>query len=335
MVPVTRRAAAFDALVAGLQGRFSEGADWDAVVALANRALLTPTLFAALSSAGHAGRLPADTGDYLAFIHGRGGERNRRLRVQLIEVVRALNLRGIDPILLKGSVPLFLAEDGSAGVRITSDLDLAVDAGDVAAAEAVLAGLRYRPVAGGRGLARPEDAGVVELRRSRLPAGLEALERVGHDGLRARVPSPEARALHLFVHDLLKEGDYWRGRIDLRHMHDLAILSRNGVDWAAVRRAVADRRARNALETQLLALERLFAVAIPEEQGVRSAVVRLQHWRRMFCARHPVVAAPLRLGSAFAWGLRRLWLAEQRFRDGPRTIVRRIARTLFDDRARI
>lgn len=331
---MTQRAAAFDALVAGLQGRYTEGADWDVVVALANRALLTPTLFAALSSTGQVSRLPPDTAGYLAFLYGCNRQRNRRLRTQLLEVVRDLNLNGIVPILLKGSIPLFLAERGPAEGRITSDLDLAVDARELPGAEAALIRMGYRSVAGDGVLARPEDAGVVELRRSQPPAGLAGSMLVEVDGLRLRIPSPEARALHLMVHDLLKEGDYWRGRIELRHMHDLAGLSRDGVDWNAVRSAPAGRHARNAFETQLLALERLFGATVPNPRGW-STVARLQHRRRLFCARHPLLGAPLRLGTALAWGLRQLWWDEDRFSGGPRRFGRRLGRILFHDRARI
>ncbi|MER8589106.1 hypothetical protein NKH19_28545 [Mesorhizobium sp. M1338] len=67
------------------------------------------------------------------------------------------------------------------------------------------------------------------------------------------------RALHWIVHDLFKKGDYWRGRIDLRRLHDLARLAESeDVDWTALQASMADQGARNALDTQLLALQHFF-----------------------------------------------------------------------------
>src|SRR5690606_31535633 len=105
---------------------------------------------------------------------------------------------------------------------------------------------------GDRGMARPQDAGMLEIRASRA-------EHRGHgrpverDGLRVTLPSAESLALHWIKHDFFKEGDYWRGRIDLRHLHDLWQLSAAGaLDLAALRRGLSERRMRNAVDTQLL-----------------------------------------------------------------------------------
>ncbi|TGV85072.1 hypothetical protein EN788_63205, partial [Mesorhizobium sp. M2D.F.Ca.ET.145.01.1.1] len=108
---------------------------------------------------------------------------------------------------------------------------------------------------------------------------------------------------HWMVHDLLKEGDYWRGRIDLRHLHDLARLAENeDVDWMSLQGSMSDRSARNALETQLLAMHHFFGTRIPEKCAKRP-IVRFQHWRRVFTATHPVIGAPLRLVGNLTWGI--------------------------------
>ncbi|MER8576108.1 hypothetical protein NKG99_30480 [Mesorhizobium sp. M1409] len=61
------------------------------------------------------------------------------------------------------------------------------------------------------------------------------------------------------MYDLFKKGDYWRGRIDLRRLHDLARLAESeDVDWTALQASMADQGARNALDTQLLALQHFF-----------------------------------------------------------------------------
>jgi len=219
---------------------------------------------------------------------------------------------------------------------MTSDLDLSVEAADEAGAQECLGELDYTPLASARGLARPQDAGVLELRRTqKIEFGPSTL--VERDRLWAKIPSPQARALHWIVHDLLKEGDYWRGRIDLRHLHDLAQLAESDdVDWTSLRAAMPDQGSRNALDAQLLALYDLFGARIPSEY-TRRPMVRFQHWRRIFTANHPVIGAPVRLAGNLAWGAWRFSQADDLAQRGPVDLGRRIARTLLesDGRAKI
>ena len=166
---------------------------------------------------------------------------------------------------------------------------------------------------------------MLELRPSRAN-GFEPPEVVQRDGLQAKIPPAQSRALHWMVHDLLKEGDYWRGRIDLRHLHDLARLAEsNDVDWAALQASMSDRSARNALDTQLLALHHFFGTRIPAKCAQRP-MVRFQHWRRIFTATHPIIGAPLRLAGNLMWGARRFSRAHGLARRGPSDLMRRIDR---------
>ena len=324
-----RRPRPLDTLIAGLRGHETEGADWSAVIALANRTLLTPALCAALDASGGLDRLPADARDYLCFVHDRNAERNRRLRVQLEEAVAALNYSGIVPLLLKGAVPLFRAAPDRLPSRMTSDLDIGVDPALEPAARTCLEDLGYRPLPRGRGMARARDVGILEMRPFR-PQGPGLPELVERAGCRALVPSVEARAAHWIVHDLLKEGDYWRGRIDLRHLHDLAELSANeGLRWEPLREAMPDGRGRNALDTQLCALADIFGVEVPTASTGRP-IVRFQHWRRLVAARRPVAGAPVRLAGSIAWGAWRLSRPEARQGRTLPDLLRRIGETLLD-----
>ena len=303
--------------------------DWQSVIALANHTLLTPALFSSLAHAGQIDRLPQEVGEYLRFIHDCNRERNLRLRGQLREAVTALNGRGIVPLLIKGAVPLFLSPAGRVPSRMTSDLDICVEAVEEAAAQACLEELGYAQVSGERGVMRPEDAGLLELRPSHAN-GYDVPELVERDGLRVKIPPAQSRAKNWIVHDLFKEGDYWRGRIDLRHLHDLAQLSESDdVDWTALRASMPDRSARNALDTQFLALHRFFGIGFPAE-WIQRPMIRFQHWRRVFTARHPVVGAPLRLAGNLVWGARRLSHSGDLARRGPVDLARRIGRTLVD-----
>jgi len=315
---VTRAAEALQALMSGLRGAPLNATDWTAVIELANRTWLTPALYCALADSHGLDDLPKDVRDYLAFIHARNRDRNLRLRDQLLESVAALNRDRINPILLKGAVSLFTSPYAKIGARLMSDIDIGVQASEFQRARFRLAGLGYDDIDGDRAMGRPDDAAVLELRpyalelpaRPDLPPSLHP-RLVARGTARAWVPSPTSRALHVIRHDMLKEGDYWRGRIDLRHLHDLAQLARakKGVDWKYLRASLSRNPGRNALETQLLTLQKLFGIDIPPLESRRS-MARLQNWRRLMVARHPVAGMPLRLAGNLVWGCIRMLAAD-------------------------
>jgi hypothetical protein len=319
---------AFDPLIAALRGRPLAGTDWLAVIALANHALLTPALYLALLRAGQLNELPKDVGEYLRFIYECNRERNRRLHQQLLEAVAALNEQGIVPYLLKGAACLFQSAERAQG-RITSDLDVAVDGAELPKALGCLEELGYLPLEGGRGMARPQDAGVLELRAIRA----EFFHRPGlveRGSLRVRIASAESCAFQWILHDLVKEGDYLRGRIGLRHLYDLYELAESGeLDWETLRGLPSDRRGRNAIDTQLCALHLLFGVKIPQE-CVRRPLARLQHWRRMVSARHPFVGPPLRLAGNLWWCVVKLIQSENVHRRRPLALLWRGAGAILD-----
>ncbi|MGO4125087.1 nucleotidyltransferase family protein [Inquilinus sp. YAF38] len=310
-----------DALISALRGAPPADAEWFSVIEVANRCWMTPALFVALDSCGGLSCLPADARDYLGFIHDRNRQRNILLRGQLLEAVAALNRSGIQPILLKGAGIIFSTAERELGARMMSDLDLLVDEAEKPVAIIVLAELGYR-AEGQHGFFRPQDAGMLELHGTGTVSGsygssiMDAanFSSVTCDAARARLPSPTLRALNLIVHDQIKDGDYWRGTTDLRHLHDLVGLAKSpqGVDWLHLSRILSGRLRQNAFETQLLTLRELFRVPIPEAL-CRRAMPRIQHWRRMVQIRHPRLAKPLRVAGALAWLGRRV-----RTKDGPK-----------------
>lgn len=334
---MTRAATPLRALTDCLRGEPAAVADWGPVLALANRTWLTPALYCALAGSGRLDDLPAEARGYLDFIHARNRERNLRLRDQLLEAVAALNRVEIDPTLLKGAIGLFTASDAGIGRRMMSDIDLGVQACELAAATACLAALGYEDLASARGMARPEDAAMLELRPHApfSPAGARLPHRhhpalVACGPARAWVPSPTSRALHWIRHDMIKEGDYWRGRIDLRHLHDLAQLAGTGegIDWSTLRAIMSDKFERNALETQLLMLQHLFGSEVPPPLAYRP-IIRFRHWQRLFAAKHPVAGVPLRLAGNLAWGWRRMTMAEGLSWRGVFDFARRATRALL------
>ena len=289
---------------------------------VANHGWLGPALYVALGRADRLDEVPVPVRDYLSFLHDRNRERNQRLRAQLLEATRALNAASIEPILLKGAIHLFSAAPDELGSRMTSDLDISIAPEEMAPAKAVLMALGYFRFGADRELARADDAGVIELhdrpsaRSARyLSIDLRAVSTTAAlDGATVRIPSATARALHLIVHDMIKERDYWSFRIDLRHLHDLSGLARSGqgIDWHRLRALLSDRTARGALIVQARALEDLFDVHIPPDLRPDWRAELRHRARLMGASRGPHASAARLLGNlsrgihemseGYAWG---------------------------------
>lgn len=297
-----------------LQGRLPKEADWPTVLEIANRAWLGPALYVALKRNAQLNQIPTSVRDYLSFLNDRNCERNRRLRGQLLEAISALNVQNVEPILLKGAVNLFTAEAEELGARMISDLDLSIAPFEMAGARSALAALGYQDV-NAREMARPNDAGVVELHdrpsaRSApyLSDDLRASSRgEERDGAVARIPCATSRALHLIVHDMIKEQDYWSLKIELRHLQDLAELarSREGIDWKQLCAVLSDETARDALILQAAALEDLFGIDIPRDlhPGRRA---RLRHEARLVGVSGGIFGSVARLIGEVSRGLHRM-----------------------------
>jgi hypothetical protein len=125
------------------------------------------------------------------------------------------------------------------------------------------------------------------------------------------------------VHDQIKDGDWWLGGLDVRHLYELAELTRSpeGIDWHALTSAMPDQLARDALESQLIALRDIFGVAVPQAAFSGRRLPRWQHARCVFQARHPVISAPLRAAGCLAWFFRRAHV-ERTHRGGVAALIR-------------
>jgi hypothetical protein len=233
---------------------------------------------------------------FLAEVWVRNRERNRRLFRQLRTTVGLLNAAGIEPVLLKGAAYWALAGRPAEHDRILTDLDIMVTAEEGPAAVAALRsagfGLLEPPTPSPHTLAefgRPEDVGIIDLHWR--PPGPEALALeaaaapgqlvgVAWDGVRARAPGPALQIFLLVLHDLFQDGGYWRGEFSLRHLLEIAALSRRpeGVDWTLLDRLAGTRLVRNVTDAQLFAAAAMCGALAPPT--ARRSWVRLQHARR-------------------------------------------------------
>ena len=302
-------------LIAAFGGEVPEEAYWAEIIRIANLGWLVPALHIALKTNGNLSDLPEEVRSYLELLHDRNLARNRRLHSQLIEAIGALNAAGIHPILLKGAIQLFTADEEDLGGRMLSDLDINIEPSQMDEAKAALATLGYRAGSIPRELHRPDDAAELELhdRPSRRSAGYypgplwDTTALVQRHGVTAGVPDATSQALHLIVHDMIKEGDYWRLRIDLRHLHDLARLAAapEGLDWDRLKQALSSGEGRGALALQALALSDLYGIMVPPDV-ISSAVLKLKHKLRLAASERTVSGRASRAIGNVHWGIHRL-----------------------------
>jgi hypothetical protein len=277
--------------------------DWTAVVNMANEALVTPQLHAALAAGGRLGRVPPAARAFLAEVLRRNRERNRRLFTQLRDAVASLNAVGIEPVLLKGAALWLSLGRPDPFDRMFNDLDLLVrpEEAERAAAGLVAAGFARIGQAAEtwHGIAefgRPADVGLIDLhwrppgplrRAQRLHGG----RRVDWEGVHALAPEAAEQIYMLALHDQFHEGAYWRGDLCLRHLLDISALAPLA-DGTALRRLAAEGLARRGVAVQLEAARR-FARAQSPWLGAPTLPVRLHHLRRLIQFGWPVTIWPL------------------------------------------
>jgi hypothetical protein len=285
-----------DGLAALLAGDLPPKVDWMAMLALANQALVTPQVYAAALRTGAIHRMPQEVQTFLAEAWRRNRARNRRLFVQLRDAISALNCAGVEPLIFKGGGYWASAGRPPDHDRILNDLDLIVapDEEDAALCALEAAGFhllkRYpRDSHWMAEFGRPEDVGLIDLHRR--PPGPEDLARramalsgqtlaIEWDGLRAKAPSPALQIFLMVLHDQFQDGGYWRGEFPLRHLLEIAELTRRseGVDWPLLAKLAPTRLVRNALDAELLAAGRMCGALTP--RSARRLWIRFQHGRR-------------------------------------------------------
>ena len=292
-----------------LRGVLPSDPDWFAILGLANETLTTPALIDFVNRFQQS--LPEEVGAYVREIHRRNEVRNQRLTAQLTEAVVALNNREVTPVLLKGAATLVTASRAQASMRLMADIDLLVPPEQTQISLQALADIGYvvhfqTPAASEKwctDLKRPQDVGMIDLHRTLpgpayfyRPAGdiLENSKLTSIGAGSAYVPTAAYQALLLTMHDQFQDYDYWVGGIDLRHLLQLRDLvnSPDGLDWIRLAGYVPGKLARNALETQLIALTELLGVDVPASMRGRR-IPRLQFKRRVMQARFPLARWPL------------------------------------------
>jgi hypothetical protein len=298
-------------LALALTGAPPDDAHWDLLIATANEALLTPDLYRALHEHALLDVVPDDVRAYLSFIHEGNCERNARLSGQIFELVVALNALGIAPVLTKGAGELWKSS-GEDISRMMYDIDITVSREELASTERCFAGLGYSRIHG-VGWARGQDAASVDIH---FPPGRfpeywpdpqiceQQFEKRSRAGASALVPSPTLRLTHLIVHDMIKNGGWWLGKIDLRSLFEITqLLKTEEIDWVVARSVLAGKLARNCLDSELLAVSEIFGVETPELKVTRAA--QRNHEKRMLQLNEHALAPALKLYGCLRWSVQR------------------------------
>lgn len=297
--------------------------DWTRPLALANAHLLSPAVYAGLAEAGALADLPHDAREYLALLYRLNSDRNEALRCQAVELLSALNAAGVYPLLLKGGLALFGGLYPDRAARMIRDLDVLVPAGQVGTATGALISLGYTAITRYEvghnaygDFARPHDPGAVDLHVEliEMPYLLPAAEvwarakrKEAAPGAAFFAPASTDAALHHLLHaQVHHRGNFYRGVLELRQVHEFALLIErcSDIDWAAIHARLATHRLDLVLESYALAAQRLFDCRWPLSQppSSRAAEQCRRGFIRLFWPILATIEAPLaNIRSAFAW----------------------------------
>ena len=282
---------------------------WEGVLALAASHDLLPALWSAGRARGWWAPLPSDALRQVTD-HFSGGRTQpplllqqayeaNRVRVadltgQADAIVDHLEAAGIVPVPLKGLHALRAGWWTDPADRVMRDLDVLVAEDDAERAVGGLAGLGYVPLATGHtpeadhelpAVHLPGHAGSVELHtalavrrwRAVLPAA---------DVLAAGPPMSTTHAvIHSIAHAQLHDEAHLLGRIPLRALHELSVVTAGqrgeDVDWPGVRAAFRRVAAEPALDAHLHLARSLFGAAVPPPVGRMRAAVHTRLCRTL------------------------------------------------------
>jgi hypothetical protein len=105
----------------------------------------------------------------------------------------------------------------------------------------------------------------------------------------ALVLRPEAQVYVIIIHDQVHDARFWRGGHDLRHLLDIAALSKGDVDWNAVAAMCRSRTERIALSAELHAARAIAGADVP--QHMLTLWPRLHYWRQVAQFEQPALTA--------------------------------------------
>jgi hypothetical protein len=258
--------------------------EWLATIELANNHLLGPAYYAALRRRGWLAYLSQDAQRYLTMLYRMNQRRNLVMRRQAEQAIRALNLAGIVPTLLKGSIVLFESFGPARywSLRMMRDLDVLVPRDAASSAISALKSIDYQVVnkypddhhaIGDFG--RPTDPGSLDLHAELidpwyiLPAAevRDCAVALRHADLQVLAPSPTYRILHHLLHAQVHHlGQFYLGELRLNQLYEFAVICKHSggaIDWPMVTKRLDEYGLKTVLHSYVAAAQRLFGLSWP------------------------------------------------------------------------
>lgn len=265
--------------------------DWLTILAISNAKKIAPTLWVALRKRKLVEYLPNKVRQHLFKTYLFNILKNKNFIEQTTEVVRQLNSIDIEPILLKGSVSLFVKTFDDPGSRMMVDLDILVPKKSAEECWNALGVLGYLPIEDRpnlridyqgnhhhlRPLYRPGKRGTIEIHKDALPTSAARIlptrliwERaeaiINQSGIVMSAPSPTHRVLHNLLHSDLINQAYVRGQLSLRSLHELAMMQnlyQERIDWETIWQLMDKSGQAKILRSSLYLTNHLFGSPMP------------------------------------------------------------------------
>jgi len=274
-------------LTASAEKTIAQGqADWFKVLRWASSHNVAPALYSSLSNSGLLTCVPADGAEFLLATWSLCRQRNRMLLSALTSACCQLNAAGIVPLLLKGAAALLPDDYPGAADRITADIDLLLPEGRSEEAVLLLRKNGYSTLYQRGESFYAAAHHEMPLLHPDFPVRLELHRRVLRDksfddmtalawsratgieygGAQMACPDPSWRMLHLFVHHSIADGGFAGNHLDLRRLHEFALISRHWqteLDYDWLHNYAASKNIVTAWQTWCLTRERLFAIPPP------------------------------------------------------------------------
>lgn len=238
--------------------------DWGKVVDLASHHYMIVALAVAFREPQLTAVLAEDVLEYFEEIHDLSAVRNQRICEQVIEIARALNSIGVEPVLLKGAANLIAGLYSDPASRFMRDIDVLVTEAQVGECFQKLLQEGYVPMDGyeasdGIGQVPHPARHATPLRKKGRVAFVELhrrfAERPGEsetaseeirrnskpiimEGAKFHIPCATDRATLAIAHSYLHHEVYRLGAVSFfRDFHDLLLLNRASaptLDWAEI-----------------------------------------------------------------------------------------------------
>jgi len=252
---------------------------WATLIALSHEYRVSSALALAVETSSPSD-VPAGVDVLLSSLASHMRRRNERIYKEAIEVAGILNGIGVTPVFMKGGAHLLAGLYPDIAIRQLADLDILVPATRL---DDCVAALNERRIEGLTAYLHPRSHHCQPLGRSDLPVPIElhhevlaypsssfltseemqsSAGRLTIRGVHVGVPSPTHAVMHCIAHAQLNDHDHLYGRVDLRGLLDLALLSyhhRNAIDWIQVSRRFSHAGYRLAFGYHVLWARRLGA----------------------------------------------------------------------------